>query len=417
MANASVPFCSVTFKSTGFDLSPYINSFKFSQSVERVDMLTLICYDVDTTLIEREEMKEGAILEFIWGFKGEGISEKHTCKISSLEPHYSRELTFTIKACDYGIDMKKSSKNKTYENMKTSDIVSAIAAEYNLEADIEPTSLTHKLMAQGNRSDYDFIRYLVEREEDGDFLFYTRGKKLIFRKIQLDSASVRTFTYRDPAGGMLSFRQQSNEVQKEMAAETAQIVSQNPFEGVTLNMKVDESNVKNDKKLGEKVYVYNQNSESRGTRSTQPKETSLPNAANPISESSGRNLFQPAETQKIAENIAHSIKKRAQLHDLTASLEAIGDPYLIPDTIITMAGVAKNHLGNYYCHEVTHDVRPKDTYRVSMSLWKNAAKESGTNIDVSPVASVNKSVGAEKQAEPVKKVEVFTYDDRGERVL
>lgn len=111
-----------------------------------------------------------------------GIIVKHGIK---TQPNNSSVLMIELK--DAAVKMTVGRKNKYFEEVTDSDVIEEIIGEYELESEIEATSVTHPKMVQFFVSDWDFV--LSRAEMNGQLVFVDDGK-VITKKPTITSSSV-----------------------------------------------------------------------------------------------------------------------------------------------------------------------------------------------------------------------------------
>jgi len=72
-------------------------------------------------------------------------------------------------------DLRMTRRTRVFENISDADVIRKIAGEHSLQADIDMTGPTHKVLAQVNQSDLAFIR---ERARSVDAELWVDGSKL-----------------------------------------------------------------------------------------------------------------------------------------------------------------------------------------------------------------------------------------------
>ena len=88
---------------------------------------------------------------------------------------------------DKAVAMTVARKNKYFNDTTDSDAVETIAGTYQLDTDIESTSVQHEAIVQYNCTDWDFI---VSRMEANGKLCFIDGGKLTTKKPDFSSATV-----------------------------------------------------------------------------------------------------------------------------------------------------------------------------------------------------------------------------------
>jgi Rhs element Vgr protein len=99
----------------------------------------------------------------------EGIVIKHAVRISG-----DNDARLVIECRDKAMVMAIGRKNANYVDQKDSDIISALAGNAGLGADVEATSIQHKELAQFYCSDWDFM--LSRADVNGLLVIATDGK-------------------------------------------------------------------------------------------------------------------------------------------------------------------------------------------------------------------------------------------------
>lgn len=85
----------------------------------------------------------------------------------------------TVTAMDRSMLMMKTSRSKVWKDVKDSDVVRMIAAEYGLKADVDALTIKKATIEQIGISDFHFVQTLAQ---DNDYRFHVTGSKLHFRK-------------------------------------------------------------------------------------------------------------------------------------------------------------------------------------------------------------------------------------------
>lgn len=142
----------------------------------------LNAYDWSTTTLNwvNTKIAPGKVLVVKLGYadkKGsvfEGLITGYSIDYSS-----SGSPTVTVTAMDRSMLMMRSARSKVWNEVKDSDVVSTIASEYGLSADVEALTIKKNTIEQIGVSDFHFVQSLAQ---DNDYLFHVTGSKLHFRK-------------------------------------------------------------------------------------------------------------------------------------------------------------------------------------------------------------------------------------------
>jgi phage protein D len=125
------------------------------------DMFELTFEDSDNSVIEQTMVRIGSLVEVYGGASG---TPKAEClikgEVTSIEGEYHGLTIFTIiRGYEKSHRLQRSSRTRTFVDMKDSDIASKIAREAGFaETDITNTKTTHRHVSQISQTDWDFLR-------------------------------------------------------------------------------------------------------------------------------------------------------------------------------------------------------------------------------------------------------------------
>jgi phage protein D len=125
------------------------------------DMFELTFEDSDNSVIADLMVRIGSLVEVYGGSSG---SPKAEClikgEVTSIEGEYHGLTIYTIiRGYEKSHRMQRSSRTRTFIDMKDSDIAAKIAREAGfMETDIGRTSTTHRHVSQISQTDWDFLR-------------------------------------------------------------------------------------------------------------------------------------------------------------------------------------------------------------------------------------------------------------------
>ncbi|MEP7111667.1 MAG: phage baseplate assembly protein V [Ilumatobacteraceae bacterium] len=146
------------------------------------DMFELTFEDSDNSVIEELMVRIGSLVEVYGGESGTPQAE---ClikgEVTSIEGEYHGLTIYTIiRGYEKSHRLQRSSRTRTFVDMKDSDIASKIAREAGfMETDIGDTSTTHRHVSQISQTDWDFLR--GRAQEIGFEVGVSQGK-FFFRK-------------------------------------------------------------------------------------------------------------------------------------------------------------------------------------------------------------------------------------------
>jgi hypothetical protein len=142
----------------------------------------LNAYDWSTTTLNwvNSKIAPGKVLIVKFGYVDkksqvfEGLITGYSVDYSS-----SGSPTVTVTAMDRSMLMMRTARSKVWKEVKDSDVVSTIASEYGLSADVEALAIKKNTIEQIGVSDFHFVQSLAQ---DNDYLFHVTASKLHFRK-------------------------------------------------------------------------------------------------------------------------------------------------------------------------------------------------------------------------------------------
>src|SRR5215470_2981683 len=81
-------------------------------------------------------------------------------KVTGLEANFpeAQPPTITVLAEDQFQDLRMTRRTRTFSDVSDADVVSQIATEYGLSANVRADGPTYKILAQVNQSDLAFLR-------------------------------------------------------------------------------------------------------------------------------------------------------------------------------------------------------------------------------------------------------------------
>ena len=348
---AKKPFYSILVKDTKLDLVEQfgVTSFSYEESNEKDNQLSFSMKNQNLEMIDQSWCVEGTELVFIFGYKGEEQSTQKLAIITDIDISYGLDISVNIKAVDKGNYMKKATDTKVWENKTASQIAKEIADIYQMESSIESTSKNYESLPQGNMNDFDFLRKLANENNKH---FHISNNTLFFAKRKLGDNSVVTYTYRNGDSKIKSFKPKSKGIKDNGVGAGQKISKINTDNNEIIDVKVDKNKVSDSTSLGKINNVFDVNGKFKG-------RTGGTVTTNPSN-----------DTEKIKNQTNKNVAE-AQLSGLEATLVLEGEPNLTEGNIITIAGVAQKHVGNYYIVSVKHSISGSG-FETVCELKKNA---------------------------------------------
>jgi len=321
------------------DISADALSVAFEDHATDADMATLVLANPGNRWTDATLFEQGNILELAIGY-GHALTPVFKGPITRLEPTFPEDgvPTLTLRAYDLSHPMRRDEepntpgrsgkKATTWQEITDSDLAKQISRKHGIpELDIEETKLVIPYVAQGNETDWAFLKRRAERigfevfVERDTFHFHAPRDSLARIPGQLEyRRNLRSFEVR------LSIEQQVTKVVvKGWDAENKEpivaIASGKDTVRTVLGKKAASDFVKADFGEGAKIL-----------HDLVPR------------------------TLKEAEELARAYLKRSEYALLQGSGSVVGDPGLRAKTLVKIAGVGERYSGTYYVTKVTHSI-------------------------------------------------------------
>ncbi|EFM11325.1 conserved hypothetical protein [Paenibacillus curdlanolyticus YK9] len=249
----------------------------------------------------------------------------------------------TVSGYDTTYAMMKGNEARSWDNIKHSDIASAIASDYGLQADCEATPVTHpKLTKQEGQSDYQFLKSLAEQNY---YDLYIAGDKLMFKTPAIKAEPILTLEWRK---SLLSFRPDVNLTGQVSEVE---VRGWDPKE----KKEIIGTARSGDEQLAD---------DGKGRKSGSAYMKQLHRGK--VVETVRRPVFSQAEADRIARSM---LNKRAEQF-VTGRAEAIGIPDLLPGSRIALQGLGRMFSTVYYIEETGHSMDASG-YRTTIKVKGN----------------------------------------------
>jgi hypothetical protein len=176
------------------DVTDFTTSFSYEDCTSEDDLLKLSLQGLSVDDFDSEWFAVGREIHFQFGYLGGNASKLRLARITNIEHNYEKLNNITITALDLGQIMKKAQSNAVYKNVKFSDVATKVAKAYNLKTDlIKETTTLYPTILQGNKSDFELLQYLAQKEKGGDWRCYIKDDQLILNQIDLKKESDFTF--------------------------------------------------------------------------------------------------------------------------------------------------------------------------------------------------------------------------------
>lgn len=171
------------------------------------DLLQISMCDPDLHFISDNIITEKSPITFELNYTsstGSNSSLKFEGYISIIDIDFAEDgvPTLLISCMDNTYLMDASTKKRTWENLKNSDVVKKIYTEYGLKTQVDATSKTLESISQSNETDIAFITKLADEE---GYLAYVEGTTGYFVKKPTSPTSQATLYYKQAPYDILGF--------------------------------------------------------------------------------------------------------------------------------------------------------------------------------------------------------------------
>ena len=266
-------------------------------------------------------------------------------EITSIEPHFGMEgfATLAVRAYDKGHRLLRLTKTRTFLQMKTSDIISTIAGEAGLSADVAGTDTVHDYVVQYNETDYDLVRRLAARA--GQVIRCSNGK-----------LTTKAFAdYGSTDGPKLNFGNELHEFRPRLTS------ARQPS---TISIRGWDPNAK-DTFMGEATNgtLTNEIGAKRGTALAAFGDTGKHTLG----------LGRLAD-QGEAQDAANALMTMARNGDIQAEGEAVGNAKLAAATKVEIGGLGSQFDGKYMITRAIHRYTAVNGYHTTIESTNGSAE-------------------------------------------
>ncbi|MFC4808121.1 phage late control D family protein [Paenibacillus sp. GCM10023250] len=234
-----------------------------------------------------------------------------------------------VSGLDLSNKLMQKKEPRSWNNMKHSDVVAALAAEYQLKSDVEDTKVPYpKITKDAGKNDFQLIQSLAQKNH---FEFFVFGDTLTFRAPALDSTPVVKLEWRKT---LISFQPELN------------------FAGQVQEVEVRGWDPKSKKEIVGKARVGDEAGKQSHSKEKSGGELISSSSSEKISE----NARYPVFSQQEADQLARSILNQHAEGLIKGSAESIGIPDIQPGKRIELDGLGKRFSKAYYIEKSTHTI-------------------------------------------------------------
>ncbi len=399
---AKSPFYIVQIAETGEDITPFVDSFSYEGNIEKDDLLKISLTFKNVFELDEEWLSVGQKLKFFFGYIGGLQTPIKVAKISDVQASYGAVIKVSIDATDVGMFLKKNSGNTIHNKKTLSDLVKEIADKYSLKFEAVETKKVYTHIPQAQKSDFDFLTQMAKRE---NLVFRVSGETLFLEKRDLLKESIKTYTW---GVDIISFVPKVKHSQQDSSSQKIQSNSVN-LKDNTIQKSEAKADDKEKEKLGDYVVEVDANGNKKKVFPTKKQETAKTEDVKMV-------VGKADKTQN--DGIVNRQQEDKSLSDVTATLVVEGNPLLEENQVLTIAGVAKKHEGNWKIISVKQNPSQGGGYTTSLELKKNATNKPVANTlpdkSTSKNQEVNKSTGTAQDNESTSKV--LKFDQNGKPI-
>lgn len=398
---AKSPFYIVQIAETGEDITAFVDSFSYEGNIEKDDLLKLSLTFKNVFELDEEWLTVGEKLKFFFGYIGGLQTPIKVAKISDVQASYGDVIKVSIDATDVGMFLKKNSGNTIHNKKTLSGLVKEVADKYSLKFETVETKKVYNHIPQAQKSDFDFLSQMAKRE---NLVFRVSSETLFLEKRDLLKESIKTYTW---GTDIISFVPKVKHSQQDSSSQKIQSNSVN-LKDNTVQTSEAKADDKEKEKLGDYVIQVDANGNKKKVFPTKKEETAKNDKTEDVK------LVQGKADKTQNDGIVNRQQEDKSLGDVTATLVVEGNPILEENQVLTIAGVAKKHEGNWKIISVKHNPSTSG-YTTTLELKKNATNKPVGNTLPDKATSknqeVNKSTGTTQENESTTKV--LKFDQNG----
>jgi phage protein D len=174
------------------------------------DMAVVKLIDPKGENVDSQPFQLGAEIEI----KAAAIGDRSTTsvfkgQIAAVEPEFTKKGCMIVaRAYDRSHKLIRVRKTRTFQQVSASDMISKIAGENGLTADVDSTTVVHEFFQQSNETDWDFGWRLALMH---DYELLVVDQRLVFREANKAEGSPTTLKWQD---NLQSFRPRMSGIQQ-----------------------------------------------------------------------------------------------------------------------------------------------------------------------------------------------------------
>lgn len=356
------------------DITHEITSFTFEDNEEELDVMELSITDRYLQFVDNPLFQEGNEIVARFGYV-DNLSPRKVAVIKEIDYDFpdGGDPTIQLKAYDKGHKLTGRQIQRIWRKpapgILYSEIAEQISKEHGLSPVVTKTVGRHLRVAQGNKSDAQFLKELAGKSRDRDgkgvtgYVFYIQDDELHFHPRKLDSRPALILEYfTDREGVLRSFKPSTQSQSVKGAGTETKAVGVDPRRKAHVEHKANNASASDRTSLGKKTYLVDGNT-GEGKYRKQESGKIVPS----LERSEG---FHEELRQEPAQGKAESHFKNAEMKQVEATAVTIGIPTIVAKQNLEVRGVGSKFSGAYYCTSVRHIFQ--DGYSCELKLKKNA---------------------------------------------
>lgn len=313
-----------------------------------IDNFDLLYPDVPT-------FDAGNTLYVSWGYPG-NMSPERECVVID----WQAGPVFVIEAQGRAMTMNRVTRNETYNGVKYSDVARRIAERNGYTGaliDIEDTEIVHEHVLQPSWTDAQLMRYMAGK---AGMIHYVDHNGFHLHKRRLGAKPRASWAYyADGSGDLKEFPKFDKSPRAQPGA-------------VKLKGK--------DVKTGKSFEVTGDNQSTAGREGMAPvlETFDVQTGQSILREKAASEMTAgtTAPNEAAAKKEAAALFKSAQSNPKKGTCSVVGDPQFTAKSTFTMTGIGARLSGNYYAHQVVHDVKAGD-YSMAVQFIRDGLSSTG----------------------------------------
>lgn len=316
----------------------HLRDVQLSLSTSLCDMASVTFSNPWGTVADLADLDPGRLLEVQMGYQGE-LTKLFRGEVVSVEPSFPHtgDPVVVVRAYDQLHRHSRGRRQRTFESVAVSDVVSQLAGEEGLRAKVDATGLQHEYLLQNNVTNLEFIHELARRHYYE--VHVDEAKTLHFRKPAYDRGQAHTLIW---GKGLKSF------TVRKSAANVATRVKTRYWD------------------MKQKKHVVQEHGALHGRIAGRSPNPDLAKEA--FSEGEVQVSGLPCLYPKEAEGIAFHLYNERALDAVKGRGAAIGDPAIRPGLVLELEGLGGAWNGSYYVTQAVHSYSGQQGYQTEFEV-------------------------------------------------